>query len=422
MPGGGLKGPGDLLAELESYDVVRYPNIRPPLSNLALGRRGLYELITAAYKVSMRRDEGRYPRFVVFVPPATERLDEQLICARFQQPIPVDSDALHRLGPGIPHRPYALLVRGSEGGAVAEGIVRTERTGLELLPTLRYAAGTVVAGGLYLSVDGPGDLTAIDFSGSLHKILNLRAGEIRAAYDATAAGISRIVFGNLERSVREQADPVAARAAQRLVRGADLLPRLVRGAWGYILQRAIELAHGGTFIVLPPTVALSDVESNLRVPFRTGGSRDIADNLVQLLFPAGSDEDHVRRLQDVAHAIEDQSRSIAQLSSVDGCVVVSHRLGLLGFSGEIRVSDERDVPECAELDPMAQGLRPIGSFDLRQHGTRHRSAARLCQQVPGLFAYVVSQDGNIRAFTRLVDGRVGVCGPLRLLVGSSAFV
>ncbi|MCO5172412.1 MAG: hypothetical protein M9894_39445 [Planctomycetes bacterium] len=419
---GGLKGPGDLLAELEAYDVVRYPNIRPPLSNLALGRRGLYELITAAYKVSMRRDEGRYPRFVAFVPPAAERLDEANVCVRFQRPVPVDPDALHRLGPGIPGRPYALLIRGSDAGPVAEGIVRTERTGLELLPTLRYAAGTVMSGGLYLSVDGPGDLTAVDFSGSLHKILNLRAGEIRAAFDATAAGISRVVFGNLERSVREQADPVAGLSTNRLVRGADLLPRLVRGAWGYILQRAIELAHGGTFVVLPPGAGLGEVENNLRVPVRTGGLRDIADFLVQLLFPAGSDEDHIKRLQDVAHAIEDQSRSIAQLSSVDGCVVVSHRLGLLGFAGEIRVADERDVPDCAELDPMAQGLRPTGPFDLRQHGTRHRSAARLCQQVPGVFAYVVSQDGNIRAFTRLVDGRVGVCGPLRLLVGSSAFV
>jgi hypothetical protein len=422
MPGGGLKGPGDLLAELEAYDSVRYPNIRPPLSNLALGRRGLYELITSAYKVSMRREEGRYPRFVAFVPPASEHLDEH-VCVRFARPIPVDPDALHRLGPGIPHRPYALLVRGGEGVAVAEGILRTERTGLELLPTLRYAAGTVVQGGLYLSVDGPGDLTAIDFSGSLQKILNLRAGEIRSAFDATAAGISRVVFGNLERSVREQADPLAAKSSHRLVRGADLLPRLVRGAWGYILQRAIEIAHGGSFVVLPPRIALNDVESILRVPFRCGGPRDIADNLVQLLFPAGSDEDHVRRLQNVAHAIEDQARSIAQLSSVDGCVVVSHRLGLLGFSGEILVSDERDVPECVELDPMAQGLRAApGSFDLRQHGTRHRSAARLCQQVPGVFAYVVSQDGNIRAFTRMADGRVGVCGPLRLLVGSSAFV
>jgi hypothetical protein len=409
MAGSGLKGPGDLLADLEAYDAVRYPNIRPPLSNLALGRRGLFELITAAYKVSMRREEGRYPRFVVFVPPATERLDEHT-AIRFQPPIPVDADVLHRLGAGIPHRPYAILVRGGESGPVAEGVLRTERTGVELLPTIRYAAGTVVPGGLYLSIDGPGDLTAIDFSGSLHKILNLRAGEIRAAWDATAAGISRVVFANLERS------------NHRLTKVGEFLPRLVRGAWGYILQRAIELAHGGTFVVLPPKVGLGEVENVLTVPFRTGGTRDIAGYLCQLLFPAGSDEDHIRRLQDVAHAIEDQARTIAQLSAVDGCVVVSHRLGLLGFSGEIRVADERDVPDCAELDPMAQGLRAVGSFDLRQHGTRHRSAARLCQQVPGVFSYVVSQDGNIRAFTRLTDGRVGVCGPLRLLVGSSAFV
>jgi hypothetical protein len=421
MPSGGLKGPSDLLAELETYDVVRYPNIRPPLSNIAITRRGLADLIVTAYKLSMRRDEGRYHRFVMFVPPAQERLDDA-ICVRFLRPVPVDPDTLHRLGPGIPVRPYALLVRGTDGnGPVAEGILRTERTGIEFLPTLRYAAGTVVPGGLYLSIDGPGDLTAIDFSGSLHKIVNLRAGEIRAAWDATAAGISRIMFAQLERSVREQAEPAAALSTMRMAKTGDLLPRLVRGAWGYVLHRAVELAHGGTFVVLPPDRGLSDVEAYLRVPFRTGGTRDLAGHLASLLFPASSDEDHIRRLQDLAHAIEDQARAIAQLSSVDGCTVVSHRFGLLGFAGEIRVADERDVPECMELDPMAQGLRPVGAFDLQQHGTRHRSAARLCQQVPGLFAYVVSQDGNIRAFTRLADGRVGVCGPLGLLVGSSAF-
>ena len=38
-------------------------------------------------------------------------------------------------------------------------------------------------------------------------------------------------------------------------------------------------------------------------------------------------------------------------------------------------------------------------------GTRHRSAYRLCNALPGAVAVVVSQDGNVR-FVRRTDGGV----------------
>ncbi|NJO50664.1 MAG: hypothetical protein HC840_15825 [Leptolyngbyaceae cyanobacterium RM2_2_4] len=56
---------------------------------------------------------------------------------------------------------------------------------------------------------------------------------------------------------------------------------------------------------------------------------------------------------------------------------------------------------------------------MNQFGTRHRSAARFCGKVPGAVIFVVSQDGDIRLFVHMDNGKVGIGDPFRPLPGSS---
>ena len=50
----------------------------------------------------------------------------------------------------------------------------------------------------------------------------------------------------------------------------------------------------------------------------------------------------------------------------------------------------------------------------KRRGTRHRSAFELCERVPNTLAFVISQDGGVRAFSN-DDEHVYLSGPLDAL-------
>jgi hypothetical protein len=91
--------------------------------------------------------------------------------------------------------------------------------------------------------------------------------------------------------------------------------------------------------------------------------------------------------------------TIERCSLVDGCVVLSRGLNLLGFGGEITSRDEDAERSQRPLRNLLTGeltfeqaLKNAGS------GTRHRSALRLCMCLAGAFAAVISQDGDLKVF------------------------
>ncbi len=95
-----------------------------------------------------------------------------------------------------------------------------------------------------------------------------------------------------------------------------------------------------------------------------------------------------------------QSRAnlIASLGNVDGCVTMTRTLHVVGFGGEIRTPDP--TPEDY-VRPLinAKTNEPWADQTLEQYGgTRHRSAVRLTQLLPGAVLFVISQDGDLRVF------------------------
>jgi hypothetical protein len=106
--------------------------------------------------------------------------------------------------------------------------------------------------------------------------------------------------------------------------------------------------------------------------------------------------------ESVFDAIRDCSNSIARFSQVDGAVILTDRLELLGFGCEIRA----DTNEVLELrrgsDWSARGATPVSADSF---GMRHRSAFRFCSSFPGAVALVVSQDGDMKLVT---DRRPGL--------------
>jgi hypothetical protein len=92
-------------------------------------------------------------------------------------------------------------------------------------------------------------------------------------------------------------------------------------------------------------------------------------------------------------ALFEAAHLVADLTHVDGAVVMTTGLDLLGFGGEIA----GDLPEVSRVR-QARDLEGVDGEWVRTDrvGTRHRSAYRFCHVVRDAVAVVVSQDGGLR--------------------------
>jgi hypothetical protein len=110
------------------------------------------------------------------------------------------------------------------------------------------------------------------------------------------------------------------------------------------------------------------------------------------------------RLEKLEQEVFELSRAVANLSAIDGAVVLDKRFGVIGFGAE--VSAELPTPErlFRALDTEGETRVPE---DIENVGTRHRAAYRFVNDHPTGLAIVVSQDGGV-SFVAKRDGDVVV--------------
>ena len=97
------------------------------------------------------------------------------------------------------------------------------------------------------------------------------------------------------------------------------------------------------------------------------------------------------------------SEFIADLAMVDGAVVLSDKLQLVGFGAVVMPKEEPEEVTRIELNVLPPGSAEPGYTEkvrTDSWGTRHRAAIRLCQATEGALAIAISQDGDITAFMR----------------------
>lgn len=99
-------------------------------------------------------------------------------------------------------------------------------------------------------------------------------------------------------------------------------------------------------------------------------------------------------------AIMEVAHLVAALATTDGAVAMSKRYELLGFGGEIsgKLADVGTVLRAQDV----QGNK-FEEESTESVGTRHRSAYRLCKELPDILVVVVSKDGDV-SFVRQLEG------------------
>ncbi len=404
----------------ELAEIIQEINSISPFLNLS--NNELIDLIDLAFKVSLKKEESRYPRFQIYIPASEFEIEELNFLVEFVPPIALNASTLHRISPGIPSRPYALLLWKSESDSKetfdAYGLIRVEAFGIDF-DSLKLINSNTYSG-LILSIEEPGSLNVFLFKSTPKQIianLNLRHGKIELTYTLKTPLIDKYVYLD-----------IAEKIIERNKQGNSFCKIFlyIRNVWSYILSLAVDFKHGGQFIILPPGRSLDQkllqIEHTevLQVEY-TATRLDLgakiatfdcySDQIQQIQlkndFNSGFKDglDIAEIIQNEYQSLLDSARAIAKLSTADGCIVFDQGLRLLGFKGEVLV---KETPDCVELDLDSETLKakePPKPFNLNQFGTRHRSAARFCGKVSGGVVFVFCQGVDIGLFMGVKDGK-----------------
>ena len=162
---------------------------------------------------------------------------------------------------------------------------------------------------------------------------------------------------------------------------SDFIPKIA-----LVANEASRLGHGATILAVPN--GSNHWEGDLNISFRLPDSSKASTG--DGFAPPGAVLD--ARI----------AKRIAAFTRLDGAVVVTADLNVIGFGARILTADlEPPVPvksRCVfESDVSELSWSDLG-------GTRHQSAARFVAHQPGTAAFVSSSDGGLTLFTSEGDG------------------
>jgi hypothetical protein len=383
----------------------------------------LEQVLSLCYQASLLREEGRAVRFrlMLCVPrdlKAAPGRPEGLDGLPFVKPLPLVPNELRRLAAAAAFDRALIAARVQPGERfVIWGLLHSGEAWMRALEGARRSFQPLPPC-LVVSVSGPGNLSVS--KGSL-VVARLVGGTLVtptpsvlevSSTDGDADAINARFLAAHARTGR-RGGPHRARVDAALI---SLIRRQIALR---IISAMRRLHHGGTLLILPLNVLRRQRQwaplLKIKYAFPPGPPRRRFFELVLRLLDALATDaaqrfgpahrvtwsDYVTSPDPAVHradeAITEAVRFLACLSAVDGAVVMGQPLELLGFGAEIsgRLTPVERVARA--LDPTAARTKLESALDV---GTRHRSAYRLCQALPGVVAVVVSQDGSMRIMKR----------------------
>ncbi|MBV9671366.1 MAG: hypothetical protein JO076_00890 [Verrucomicrobia bacterium] len=178
--------------------------------------------------------------------------------------------------------------------------------------------------------------------------------------------------------------------------------------------------HGGTLVIIDPNEESVHVEDSIRSQYliANGPARKRYQHLLQRvvlrlaelaferdLATTGWNEYQSLRdpqLGDLDEALFDFAHFLADLMSVDGALILTHGLELVGFGAELRPHGP-ELPNVRQAKDLEGEIWAPASLD--NVGTRHRAVYRFCDIAPSCLSVVISQDGSVQ-FVKKHNGAV----------------
>jgi len=361
----------DRLARLLQLKIQMPPHI---VSAKLPTREELSTLIERAFWASLKSNEGRQTRVCVMVAPPENFRD----AVAFAKPVPYDESQIARLAPAVPSG-GCLVVSGSCEELSIWGIGRS-RPGTWDDPvtidisepgTVRIGIGpyqpfAVLNGQSKLIIEG----SHIDLAVHLQRV-SRNALPVNDMMETQAVWQECLALANLARMIVADGHG-----------GIILIVPDETGAW-------LESLNPFAYRFNTPDTTVRDA---IRLELKDGVARA---EMVQRLW-ASTVPDDLKMLITNALAqrfggFNNGVRPTASLARVDGAIVVTRELRVLGFGAKIAVKDDAAPrvcmfrPEPGQQSVVASPLEDLG-------GTRHQSTARFIAAHKDAVAVVISQD------------------------------
>ncbi|MGB3212126.1 MAG: putative sensor domain DACNV-containing protein [Desulforhopalus sp.] len=383
----------------------------------------LEELISTCYQVSQMQEEARGLRFrIMLCEPEDidgDGRDESkgLFTLVFSETRPYNEYELLKLSPSIDYNNSLIGIRyrRSEGlqiwGLIHSGSkwMHVIHGGSKEATPLPSALGINVVGAGRLIVCRGQDILA-QLSGG--NIISPSTNVFQSKWVAERFGRVRDELSALHERNRDITQGEWARIDPSFV------PALYLEFFKHVISTMRRSGHGGTIISFPAgmeaVVAGDNPYIDVKYRFMEDGARNqlrkivlqimgvLAKNCGRLYGPdykAGW-KDYVSLQTEEMAQLDERifkfARFIARLTGVDGAVVTTEGLELIGFGGIIQGTMEMGGTVAQALDPEAirRQVELVESV-----GTRHRSLYYLCHKLQDVLGIIVSQDAKARVVT-----------------------
>ena len=388
----------------------------------------LDELLDVCYHASLMAEEGRPTIFrVAFIsssapvnPPRREPVAlEPIMRYAIGKPVSFTEGELRRLAPvADPRRVLIAVEQIGEGASRRLQIYGLIDVGVTLWKMARHEriCGTASPDALVVASTRPGELS---ISRGDRPVIRLRGREVVSPLRSVLlrGPVARFFLNASDELIREACERSGVKQNPEEDDGLSMSHLSFIES---VLLHTAELKHGGALLFVRDVVA--DNEASLQevvsIKYRLPSARPrdalVAAMAVRLEHNDLHERLHKRRTlkeQDLENLEtlawcqrdhEDSSRDAAQfigsLATVDGAVVLTDKLRIIGFGGEVRVS--RPGTDTIYIAKNEEGDE-ITAAPFTGYGTRHRSAFRFVEKMEPSVAFILSQDGGIKAATKV---------------------
>jgi len=380
-------------------------------------REVLLDIISTCYQVSMMSDELRPQRFRIALCDPSEFPPELgppygFLRSVFKEPRAFNESELLKLSPASEFESSLIGIRHDPvGGLQIWGLINS---GTRWTQAFQGGSKAVIPmpDSLVLDITGPGGIRA--YRGS-HILAQLSAGRIIMPYTNVLHShwIAKRM-GEFEKETMEmhfRSRPGADEAWATV--SEDFLARLFEQVIKRIISSIRNMKHGGSIISFPRSLIQMITSPNpyvfIKYIFRDEEpvrrlrwlTISILNELARHYGASGEHGKVVgwseyiaatsKTLLELDEALFEFARFIANLASVDGAVVLTKSLDLVGFGGVIKGTFSKEDITARAIDAEGNQRvyeRPEGV------GTRHLSVYHLCKEIPDVLGIVISQDGN----------------------------
>jgi hypothetical protein len=421
--------PPSLIARLKRQwpKTSHYETKRPSLPD----DRVLANLLEICYQASFLREEGRKLAYrVVFFPrkqfekdiankiESSFGLDHTNRFVVFTKPREFTVAELHRLAPAAEYvRSLICVELDQEDHWVTWGLLDTGANWWNFIHH-ETSGGMPPPARLTISSGNPGELV-LSFQGDI--LFSLRNGAVQyPSLDLFSRGPIAAFLSKARNALYKETIEKLGRKRYS-EEDNDYPERFYTFCLSRILSRIRDKQHGGTLLLVRDELSSDDSRLTDRAIIKYPALYDHAWSLMveslvlhtqyyDLHFSlwdatAAIEKEKYRQLSLVEsrrevneEALSDCFRFIASLAGVDGAVIISDRLRLLGFGAEVIAHSPSLNAISVALDAEAKDKK---SVKIESYGTRHRSAMRFCSSLEDSAAFIISQDGGVKATKRI---------------------